>query len=133
MLRHTVALLHGLFVTLLFCPAMTQRRNLNCETHPDIPRTGSHRHYSTQQASSAHHNCVAAVSSMPPDVRVGAILLSDDCSCVALVRRSASNLWGFPRGLVNGTGDQEVVKTVVKAETGIELPQTLYKIWFEVG
>lgn len=69
---------------------------------------------------------------MPPEVRVGAIVLDSDCSCVALVKRSASNLWGFPRGSQNGHKPQQAAKQAVRTETGIVLPDPLNTFTLEV-
>ncbi len=69
---------------------------------------------------------------MSPELRLGAIVLNSDCSCVALVKRSASNLWGFPRGGQNGHKVQQAAKQAVRTETGIVLSDLLSTVTFEV-
>ena len=70
---------------------------------------------------------------MSVDLRVGAIVLSTDCSCVALVRRSTSNSWGFPRVVPNGKKYTEAAKHAVRIETGVSLSQPFHKVTFEVS
>lgn len=60
-------------------------------------------------------------------------MLSSDCSSVALVKRSASNLWGFPRVSRNGRKQPEAAKHAVRTETGIVVSDPFHKITFEVG
>ncbi|KAL0018187.1 hypothetical protein WJX77_009722 [Trebouxia sp. C0004] len=68
---------------------------------------------------------------MSTELRVGAIVFSSDCSCVALVKRSALNLWGFPRGGQNGHKLQQAAKQAVRTETGIVLTDFLSTVTFE--
>ena len=70
---------------------------------------------------------------MSTESRLGAIVLSTDCSCVALVKRSATNLWGFPHGVAGGKGPQEAAKEIVKTETGITLSNPFRQVTFEVN
>lgn len=69
---------------------------------------------------------------MSDDLQVGAIVLSTDCSYVALVRRSSSNLWGFPRITLVGKKHTEAAKQAVRVETGVVLSQTFQNVTFEV-
>ena len=70
---------------------------------------------------------------MSSQLRVGAIVLNTDCSCVALVKRSASNLWGFPRGSCNGKNQPEAAKQAFRTETGVVLTDPFRKVTFQVG
>ena len=70
---------------------------------------------------------------MSSQLRVGAIVLNTDCSCVALVKRSASNLWGFPRGSFNGKNQPEAAKQAFRTETGVVLTDPFRKGTFQVG
>lgn len=69
---------------------------------------------------------------MSDDLQVGAIVLSTDCSYVALVRRSSSNLWGFPRITLVGKKHAEAAKQAVRVETGVALSETFHDVTFEV-
>lgn len=68
---------------------------------------------------------------MSDDLQVGAIVLSTDCSYVALVRRSSSNLWGFPRITLVGKKHAEAAKQAVRVETGVALSETFHDVTFE--
>ena len=69
---------------------------------------------------------------MSADLQLGAVVLSTDCSYVALVKRSSSNLWGFPRSSVDGKKHQEAAKHAVRLETGIVLSDSFHDVTFEV-
>ena len=69
---------------------------------------------------------------MSADLQLGAIVLSTDCSCVALVKRSSSNLWGFPKSSLDGKKHQEAAKHAVRVETGIILSDPFHDVIFEV-
>ena len=73
---------------------------------------------------------------MSADLQVGAVVLSTDCSCVALVRRSSSSLWGFPKSIFGGAKLSEAVclaaKHAVRVETGVDLADPFHDVTFEV-
>ena len=69
---------------------------------------------------------------MSADFRVGAIVLSTDCSCVALVKRSSSNLWGFPKSSLDGKKHQAAAKHAVRIETGVVLSDPFQDVTFQV-
>ena len=48
------------------------------------------------------------------------------------MKRSATNLWGFPHGVAEDKGPQEAAKEIVKIETGIILSNPFRQVTFEV-